>query len=655
MELQNNTIECCICFDNVQQVCAIKCPSHACNFKACKKCFKHFLNDNPMSTKCMECDIFFDHSIMVELFGKSYVTNDLKKQQKTVLFERQLAQMPATQMSQEFKIAKNKKEISELNKAIRNNGYANMELREQLKAEKNVLEEVLFVLETNTINVNSKEENSIVMKCTNQECNGFISTNYICEVCDRHYCNKCIQVIENDVHNCKKEDVDTAKLILSDTKPCPSCGTRISKLSGCDQMWCIQCHTSFSWKTGRIEKGIVHNPHYFEWIRNNGSGTRPLRNPRDIHCGGLRDVGHFEIFTEIKYTFTGTLSDHYYGRYCGKHNEWASTFVLDQKINKITVSFNEFVVNFKDNFKEKNLVVNDNFNKIQEIIDRFYFGQNQYIENLQNQSITDDVIIRSIKLNYYNEYVYTTGNEVIDTISTIIVKLLKDKCTSLNRTKNYTPITKNQKELIDGGKKINCVDNFYNYYLEIAHIIGNIEEKRNTLQILENERYMLDKRINYLLGKTTDKQLSDACIKRDYAIKRQRAMLQLYEVIEIIGVEESETLFQDLTTMQANFIEKMCGVSFINYYKEIHNQFLQKFQIYECAFTENFKPNEDIKNILENYLNQRLSRLEEYTSKIMNALKYYNQQLTTIGYDYKFNIEHELSRIKPKIILPDIH
>ena len=52
----------------------------------------------------------------------------------------------------------------------------------------------------------------------------------------------------------------------------------------CDQMWCPDCQTAFSWNRGTIETGIVHNPHYYEFQRRNG--TVP-RNPGDIPCGGI--------------------------------------------------------------------------------------------------------------------------------------------------------------------------------------------------------------------------------------------------------------------------------------------------------------------------------------------------------------------------------
>ncbi len=56
----------------------------------------------------------------------------------------------------------------------------------------------------------------------------------------------------------------------------------------CDQMWCTQdgCHTAFSWKTGHIVTGVVHNPHYYEWLRRQNNGAAPRENT-DIPCGGL--------------------------------------------------------------------------------------------------------------------------------------------------------------------------------------------------------------------------------------------------------------------------------------------------------------------------------------------------------------------------------
>ena len=58
----------------------------------------------------------------------------------------------------------------------------------------------------------------------------------------------------------------------------------------CDQMWCTQCNTAFSWRTGQIETNTIHNPHYYEWLRRTNNGEIP-RNPDDNPCVN-REINH---------------------------------------------------------------------------------------------------------------------------------------------------------------------------------------------------------------------------------------------------------------------------------------------------------------------------------------------------------------------------
>jgi hypothetical protein len=51
-------------------------------------------------------------------------------------------------------------------------------------------------------------------------------------------------------------------------------------------MWCPDCHTAFSWLTGQIVNGVIHNPHYYEFLRKEGNGVAP-RNIGDVPCGGI--------------------------------------------------------------------------------------------------------------------------------------------------------------------------------------------------------------------------------------------------------------------------------------------------------------------------------------------------------------------------------
>ena len=68
--------------------------------------------------------------------------------------------------------------------------------------------------------------------------------------------------------------MENRKAVLSETKPCPKCRTRIYKTEGCDHMKCTYCKTFFSWNTGHITESTT-NYHYEglqHQIRRNGGG-----------------------------------------------------------------------------------------------------------------------------------------------------------------------------------------------------------------------------------------------------------------------------------------------------------------------------------------------------------------------------------------------
>lgn len=63
-----------------------------------------------------------------------------------------------------------------------------------------------------------------------------------------------------------------------------------TSLKNCDKRFCVQCKIAFSWKTGEIERGVIHNPHFYQWQRDHGQN---IRNPGEIPCGGIPDYWLF--------------------------------------------------------------------------------------------------------------------------------------------------------------------------------------------------------------------------------------------------------------------------------------------------------------------------------------------------------------------------
>lgn len=123
------------------------------------------------------------------------------------------------------------------------------------------------------------EIKNIICKCLNKNCNGYIfSENYKCDLCNTKICKKCHILLTKTSHICNKDDVENVEYVKKNSKNCPNCFMPISKIEGCDQMWCVACHTAFSWETGRIvkNKDKIHNPHYFEWLYTNKNNTENI-------------------------------------------------------------------------------------------------------------------------------------------------------------------------------------------------------------------------------------------------------------------------------------------------------------------------------------------------------------------------------------------
>lgn len=62
-------------------------------------------------------------------------------------------------------------------------------------------------------------------------------------------------------------------------------------LRNCSLMWCTSCHFTFDWRTGKRATGHNHNPHYYEWQRQQMNGNAP-RVPEENQCIDVQDYIH---------------------------------------------------------------------------------------------------------------------------------------------------------------------------------------------------------------------------------------------------------------------------------------------------------------------------------------------------------------------------
>lgn len=143
-----------------------------------------------------------------------------------------------------------------------------------------------------------------VKACIAAECKGFLNEEFECTLCSTKACKECHESLAEG-HTCNPDVVANVKALAKEARPCPTCAANISKIDGCDQMWCTQCQTTFSWRTGLKEAGHTHNPHYYEFLRRNG-GQVP-RAPGDQPAAG--PVCGMPNIREIL-TKTGTPDDY---------------------------------------------------------------------------------------------------------------------------------------------------------------------------------------------------------------------------------------------------------------------------------------------------------------------------------------------------------
>jgi hypothetical protein len=277
----------------------------------------------------MNCRKGWTRETLVDNFTQKFVSRTYKERRENLLYEREKSLMPATQPYVEIE-----KEIRDLNRQIiskkaeverayeKYNKLANRPLA-IVAAENNIhLEFHASIIrhkeafEQHKVTTNlridaehlewhqnqlmyrltggqvEQEKRQFVRACPYENCKGFLSTAWKCGMCENWTCPECHEVKgpnKDSEHTCNADNVATAKLLAKDSRNCPQCAAMIFKINGCDQMYCTQCHTAFSWRTGRIEKGTIHNPHYYEYARMRGTLGR---NPGDVPCGGFPDYYH---------------------------------------------------------------------------------------------------------------------------------------------------------------------------------------------------------------------------------------------------------------------------------------------------------------------------------------------------------------------------
>ena len=276
-------MDCSVCAKTFNQSInkEVICPNPECSYSACKECIRTYLTTTVADPHCMACKRPYESEFQTRNLNSSWVKGVFREHRKQLLVEREIAQIPQT-----MPFVERYNQLSNLRARLAEYKQQIERLKQTLNdtiAEKDAVTNMIRDIEAGS--AGPAEKRAFVMPCSYDGCNGFLSTQYKCGVCARYTCSRCHCGIgdqkTNPEHTCNPDDVKSAEAIKQDSKPCPTCGTRISRVSGCAQMWCPNCKQAWNWNTGRIDNGYIHNPHFQEW--QSAGGTRM---PGDAVCGG---------------------------------------------------------------------------------------------------------------------------------------------------------------------------------------------------------------------------------------------------------------------------------------------------------------------------------------------------------------------------------
>lgn len=308
--MSTETPECQICCEEFtkQQRKKVICPQ--CDYECCSQCIKNYILGQSAEPHCMNCIKPLSRNFLKEYLGITFIRTTYKDKKKELLYEVEKSKLP-TSMEAAKRYKKSLRLKDKLKDLIEERN--NIRERERLiQLDISRMNDRIWSLENGHSDQGEndvKKRQEFTHPCVDENCNGFMSSQWKCGICKKFACPHCHEIIgmrKDEPHICDEDTVKTVAAIKKDTKPCPKCHSPIFKISGCDQMWCTQCEVAFSWKTGNIQIGMIHNPHFYEARRKLGINTR---NPGDVVCGGL--VGAWEFRYSFQKHCSSSVFRHY--------------------------------------------------------------------------------------------------------------------------------------------------------------------------------------------------------------------------------------------------------------------------------------------------------------------------------------------------------
>ena len=242
---------CCERFSSEKDSIRVQLLCEHCNFSACMSCIQRYMLETRTDPQCMNCHKVWTQTFLNKLQTK-FIETEYKAHRKSILLEREKSLLPDSQTEANKFLQKRKlnNEMKKLHVQLENVlcEIENMKFR-RLKFIRNKVDIEVKIKELHNtfkgIDKKDSKKEIIRRSCILSTCRGFIGEDWKCGMCSIEICKHCHhQVTQDTPHTCNQIHVETAKLLMTNTKPCPVCTTFIYKIDGCDQMYCTKCNNA---------------------------------------------------------------------------------------------------------------------------------------------------------------------------------------------------------------------------------------------------------------------------------------------------------------------------------------------------------------------------------------------------------------------------
>jgi hypothetical protein len=159
----------------------------------------------------MNCKNQWTNKFLVESLNRSYIDNDYKKHRKHLLVEREISRTSELMVLVERTklVEEEQKEVALMMKEFE-------EMRKMVNIMRNKIGEkhLRIYRIRNGEHAEKDERKKFIMPCPGNDCKGYLSTQYKCELCKLYVCPDCFEIIgyskEEGGHLCKEDNLKSA-------------------------------------------------------------------------------------------------------------------------------------------------------------------------------------------------------------------------------------------------------------------------------------------------------------------------------------------------------------------------------------------------------------------------------------------------------------